>query len=61
MWFYLHITFVILIAYYSFKSYFLERGIFLSELDIHLADVKSSLCFMCIMILDNVIGIQIAL
>jgi hypothetical protein len=33
----------------------LLRGTFLSELDIHYADVKR--CFMCIMIMpDNVIG-----
>jgi hypothetical protein len=44
------------------KSYFVERDIFLSELDIYYADVKSCLCFMWIMIMpNNVIGIQIAL
>jgi hypothetical protein len=32
---YLPIIFVILIAYIKIKSYFVERGIFLTELDIH--------------------------
>jgi hypothetical protein len=37
------IIFVILIAYIKTKSYFVERGIFLAELDIHWPDIKNYL------------------